>query len=116
MAQENEAPAAAAPQAATGRAAWVVMGIVALVSAAAGFAVPYFLIRPAAKSDAEPPHVEKASKKQHEMQPTAYVPFGDVVANLDDHRMMRYVRAKFSLAVDPKESQAVQHLVDENKL
>src|SRR5262249_37731506 len=43
------------------------------------------------------------------------VPFGEVVANLDDNRMMRYVRAKFSLAVADKDAETVTHLVEDNR-
>jgi flagellar basal body-associated protein FliL len=112
MAQEKEAQAA--PSRGGGIMSWVITAIVGVTSAAAGFAVPQFLGGATAEAVDETEHAEKSSKK-HESG-MAYVPFGEVVANLDDHRMMRYVRAKFSLSVDTKDSQAVQHLVEENKL
>jgi flagellar protein FliL len=123
------------------------MVIVAVVSTAAGFAVPQFLGGATPKSVNDAPHegdeaehetataghgsahgaalgsghgsghgaAPSKSKKGGSLTGLAYVPFGDVVANLDDTRMMRYTRAKFSLAVDKKEAESVTALVEENK-
>ena len=114
MAQQPEASEAAAPRAG-GKRAWIVVVIIALFSAGAGFAVPQFLGSASEASDsAEATHGSKKGNKDGESG-IACVPFGDVVANLDDNRMMRYVRAKFSLAVEKRESQSVQHVIEENK-
>ena len=45
----------------------------------------------------------------------ASVPFGDVVANLDDNRMMRYLRVKFSLSAEKKDAPTLLLTVEENK-
>jgi flagellar basal body-associated protein FliL len=90
-------------------------GVVGLASAAAGFAVPQLLGGGAHNPAESDPHEATPSKKESAHAGVAYVPFGEVVANLDDNRMMRYVRAKFSLSVDKKDWEAVQHIVEENK-
>jgi flagellar basal body-associated protein FliL len=113
MAEEKEAEA---PRAAGGIMKWLLTAVVGLGSAGAGFAVPHFLSSTSPETVAESSHKDASSKKKHEGAALAYVPFGDVVANLDDHRMMRYVRAKFALSVEKEDSEAVHHLVDENKL
>jgi flagellar basal body-associated protein FliL len=115
MAQEQETTSATAPRANGGVISWVLMGVFGLVSVGAGFAVPQMLHGAAADPTDDKPHGNKASKKEHQEMELAYVPFSDVVANLDDIRMMRYLRAKFSLSVDKQDTKSVQHVVEENK-
>jgi flagellar FliL protein len=115
MAREKEATGGAPARAKRGVMTWVVAAVIGLVSAGAGFAVPQMLSGGTAESADDSAHAAKAPKKEHHELGLACVPFGEVVANLDDNRMMRYVRAKFSLSVDKKDSQAVQHVVEQNK-
>jgi len=87
-----------------------------LVSAAAGFAVPQLMGGGAHKSESGEAHETKApSKAEHAKVGMSCVQFGEVVANLDDNRMMRYVRAKFSLSVAESDSEPVQHAVETNR-
>jgi flagellar protein FliL len=112
----HEAGTDAAPQGGKRRLKTLVLtAVIGLVSAAAGFAVPQMLGGGTTGSADDKTHDAAASKKDHAKVALGCVPFGEVVANLDDNRMMRYVRAKFALAVEEKECEAVNHLVEEHK-
>jgi flagellar basal body-associated protein FliL len=94
-----------------GLAVWAALGAVA---AGGGFAVPFFL--PTADSAAahatnEPAHAPRA----HIPEDLAFVPFGDVTVNLDDGRMSRYLRLKFSVQVEKGDQQTVAHLFEEKR-
>jgi flagellar basal body-associated protein FliL len=115
MAKENESTEAAAPPRKGGMMTWILLVIVGLASAGAGFALPQLLGGADAQPADDAAHGAKAPKSEHGELGLACLSFGEVVANLDDNRMMRYVRAKFSLSVDKKDCDAVQHLVEENK-
>lgn len=115
MAEEASGAAPAGPKKSV--KAWIVAGIVGVSSAAAGFAVPQIL--GGSSHEGAPAHgsheAPAAAKEEHGGTGGGYVPFGEVVANLDDNRMMRYVRAKFSLSVEKKDCEAVAHVVEENR-
>jgi flagellar basal body-associated protein FliL len=113
---EETAVEAQPPRAKRSLKTWVLAAFTGLVSAAAGFAVPQMLGggTPHKPAD-ETAHDAKAPKKEHSHLGLSCVPFGEVVANLDDNRMMRYVRAKFSISVSEKDCEAVQHVVEENR-
>jgi flagellar basal body-associated protein FliL len=119
MSQEA-ATEAEAPRTKRSMKGWILMAVTGLVSAGAGFAVPQMLGGSTHHAAEESGHGHDAADpkkddKKHVRMAMACIPFGDVVANLDDNRMMRYVRAKFSLAVEEKEVEPVQRLVEENK-
>ena len=115
MAEENDKPSAAAPKGKGGMLRWVFMAVFWLGSAGAGYAVPLVLLG-APDGPTEPPASADSTKHSEPHEPElAYVPFGEVIANLDDHRMSRYLRAKFSLAVAKSDAQAVQHVIEEHK-
>jgi flagellar basal body-associated protein FliL len=42
---------------------------------------------------------------------TAFVPFGDAIANLAEDRLTRYVKVKITLQVDPTQAEAIQKLM-----
>lgn len=94
----------------------VLTAIIGLASAAAGFAVPQLMGGGVHKEAADKEHAPETHAQDHARKKgLSCVPFSDVVANLDDHRMMRYVRAKFSLAVEEKDVESVTHVVEENR-
>ena len=115
MAHEKETTAAATPRAKGGMMNWVLTGVVGVVSAGAGFAVPQVLRGGAAGPADETEHGNQSSAKEVHKLESAVVPFGDVVANLDDNRMTRYLRVKFALSVAKKDAESVQHVVEERK-
>ena len=115
MAEEKAATGAAAPRAKGGVMSWVIMGVVGVVSAGAGFAVPQLLGGAAAPVDETSNSHKTPLKEAHELEWTS-VPFGDVVANLDDNRMTRYLRVKFALAVLKKDATSVEHVVEDRKM
>ena len=43
--------------------------------------------------------------------PTSYVPFGDVIANLTEDRLTRYVKVNITLEVDPTKADAMTKLM-----
>lgn len=91
---ENEAP----PKKKGGL---IVLAIVGLVAAAAGFAVPRLL--PSDGSHSATPET-KAVKP-------ALVPFGEVVVSLGEERLTRYLRTKIILVVEgSKEKDIKEHL------
>lgn len=114
---EKTAEAEAAPPKRS-RKGLIVMAFLGLVSAAAGFAVPQLLggsSHKASSHESHDAHDAAPAKSEHASVGLSYVPFGEVVANLDDNRMMRYVRAKFSLSVAEKDAKTIEHTIEENK-
>jgi flagellar FliL protein len=86
--------------------------IVAVVFGGAGAAVPMFVNVPALlakpKTDKTKAHSEAAGK-------TAIIPFGDVVVNLVDPRMQRYLRVKVAVLVDEESEEEVTELLTKHK-
>lgn len=85
--------------------------IVAIVFGGAGAAAPMFVNVPAlfAKPKTEKP------KGHAENGKTAVVPFGDVVVNLVDPRMQRYLRVKVAVLVDEESEEEVTELLTKHK-
>ncbi len=81
--------------------------VVAVVMTGAGAAVPLFLSA----------NTEGKSGGEHEKkgENTAFVPFGDVVVNLYEERLTRYIRVKVVLLVDEKQEKAVTELLTKKK-
>jgi flagellar basal body-associated protein FliL len=84
--------------------------VVCLVCVGAGAAVPMVLPVPSifAKSKSG-----KADK--HEEKATVIVPFGDVVVNLAEDRMNRYLRLKLAVLVDAEAEKEVTELLTKQK-
>jgi flagellar basal body-associated protein FliL len=85
----------------------VVVVLVCLICTAAGAAVPFVVnAGPLFHRDAPAP-----AGKADQGPKTVPVAFGDVVVNLNEDRMSRYLRVKIVLAVDaPQEKAATAHL------
>src|SRR5258707_15729257 len=87
----NIGPAPGAPVPSRGRLKKLIpLLVVAICSLGAGILVPRFLFS-AGKLSSESP---KAATKQ------AFVPFGEVVVNLSEERLTRYLRVKLVLLID----------------
>lgn len=81
----------------------IVIVVVALVSLAAGFFAPRFFA-----GHHESP--KKAAPVKEAARP-AIVPFGDVIVNLGEERLTRYLRAKLLLVVDGDQEKTItEHL------
>jgi len=93
----------------------ILTSLVGLASAATGFAIPQMLDGNKHEAPEEAAQPEHLPQTDHGQAALKYVPFGEVVANLDDNRMMRYVRAKFSLAVEDKDAEATVKAVEEHR-
>lgn len=93
----------------------VLTALIGICSAAAGFAVPQMLGGNKHEATDESAAQPQAPAGEHGRVVMSCIPFGEVVANLDDNRMMRYVRAKISLGVAEKDSEAVGKVLEENR-
>lgn len=80
-----------------------------LLALGAGVAVPYFLFHDTAKGEhaREEPH--STAVKQ------AFVPFGEVVVNLNEDRLTRYLKVKILLVVEARDEKSVTDLATKKK-
>ncbi|MCS7166752.1 MAG: flagellar basal body-associated FliL family protein [Gemmatales bacterium] len=96
-----------------GRLRWVILGILALASIAAGFALPWlFSAWASSKRDA---HATPRPPPKESVEKTAFVSFGDVVVNLHEERLTRYLRLKIVLEVEESEEKDIQELLNKRK-
>jgi flagellar FliL protein len=86
-----------------GIATWLFF-VIGLVAVAAGFALPLLLT---SFSMMKPAPVSEGLR--------AFVPFGDVVVNLAEERLTRYLRVKIMLLVDAAQEKAVIDQVQKQK-
>jgi flagellar FliL protein len=100
---------ASAPAKKSGLSSMLLLGVVGMIAGGGGFAVPYLLVQGGfnlmGQSDAD----SKDGKKP------GFVPFGDVVVNLAEERLTRYLRVKLILVVDASQEKAITELVTKNK-
>ncbi len=89
-----------------GTVGWLVVILAALLAIAGGFSLPLYLM-PAA------PH--KAPVVPEESKRSALVPFGEVVVNLGEERLTRYLRAKLLLVVDEVHQRTLNELLAQQK-
>ena len=94
-----------APAPKGGSTGWLVLILLALLAVAAGVSLPMYVFKEPAKKPA--PVLE--SKRP------ALLPFGDVVVNLGEERLTRYLRVKLLLVVDEGHQKAVGDLVQRQK-
>lgn len=100
MAEDKNAPEGGEESAPKkgGKLAWIGIG---LVAGGLGFATPYLLpesVRPGTKTQ-EPAPDSAVPLRAAQMRP-AYIDFGEVVVNLDEGRLNRYLRVSMTLQVD----------------
>lgn len=88
----------------------LIAAVVCLLALGGGAAVPFVMPKSHGKGkDAEKkPAAAKGAN-------TAIVPFGEVVANLDDERMNRYLRCKLAVVVDAEGEKEVTERVTKKK-
>src|SRR5436309_2341795 len=85
--------------------------VVAVVCIGGGAALPLFVAIPgfaAHKAEAKPKHTDDLH--------SVSVPFGELVVNLAEERMTRYLRLKLALKVDAEDEKAVTALVAKHKV
>ncbi len=111
MAGEEQAAAGAVQS--SGAMAWIVTGVLALAAGAAGFAFPYFVSELRRSADAS--QVEAAEKAPRRKSIPAFIHFGELVVNLAEERLTRYVSVDLSLQVDENDQRAVTELVDKHR-
>ena len=99
-----------APAKKGGLRTWLLLGVVALVATLGGAAMPYGL----AVAGVSLPGLGAAKDTNADNKP-AFVPVGDVVVNLSEERLTRYLRVKLILAVDESQEKVVKDLFDKNK-
>src|SRR5207244_3346196 len=102
MANEAEKTA---PPAKKGKG-WLILIAVAALAGGSGFAVPRFL---AHDTGEKKPAADKEHKKP------AVISFGDVIVNLGEERLTRYLRVKIILVVDGNREEAVKEHLDKQK-
>jgi flagellar protein FliL len=116
----SEAAPAAAPAAKNsgGKAKFLVA---AAISIAAGAATPMFVNIPSLlgkekAAETADTHDKPTKKKgSHAEEKTASVPFGDVVVNLAEERMLRYLRLKIVLVIDEEAEATFAALLEKKK-
>ncbi len=88
----------------------LVLAVVCVVFAGAGAAFPMLVNVPAlfAKPNADKTKDKKEAK-------TAIVPFGDVVVNLSEDRLQRYLRVKVAVLADAEAEKEVTDLLTKKK-
>ena len=94
---------------------FLLMAIVGVVCGLGGVMVPRFF-GSAEAAQVETEQVEEAAEKEETDEPeTVYVPFGDVVVNLNEPRLNRYMRVNISLEVRADDAAEVTQLVEQKK-
>jgi flagellar FliL protein len=96
---------------ATGKSrTWLVLGIVAVLATAAGAGLPHLLH--GLGTDGE---LGKLDAKHGKMTKPAFLSFGDVVVNLNDGRLNRYLRVRILLVIDHAEEKIIAELLGQQK-
>jgi len=83
-----------------------------LLALAAGGAVPYFLLR---AQNADTHAKQEETHAQGSAVKHSYVQFGEVVVNLNEDRLTRYLKVKILLVCDAREEKALNDLVQKKK-
>ncbi|MGI9519875.1 MAG: flagellar basal body-associated FliL family protein [Pirellulaceae bacterium] len=87
---------------------WVFVAVAAI---GGGFATPYLVDSFQSPADTS----ESTASSRDNAEPPALVEFGEVVVNLNESRLNRYLRLNISLLVNQSEQLAVQKSVEENQ-
>lgn len=114
----SAAPAPAAPAEPAKKKGKLALIVVALVATAAGAATPMAVDVPAllgSKAKDEAKDGKKKKKHGHD-EKLAVVPVGDVVVNLSEERMQRYLRIKLALQVEHDAESKVHEHVEKQKV
>jgi flagellar basal body-associated protein FliL len=122
MSEEAQPQAPAAPKKKGGKLLFVVA---AVLSVGAGAATPMFVNVPAllgkekekSADEGDDGHAKTTAKKKkgHAEEKTVSIPFGDVVVNLAEERLTRYLRLKIVLVVEEEAEAEVTALLEKKK-
>ncbi len=94
------------------RITWIVILACGLLALAAGGALPYFLLHSSGhdnSSKSDELHGLGSADKH------AYVQFGEVIVNLNEDRLTRYLKVKILLVCDVREEKTLTDLVQKRK-
>jgi flagellar FliL protein len=105
MAKENPAP----PAQSGGMTMILLLGGCGVLALAAGVAVPYLLVHGSTAED----HAK--NEEAAESGKRAFLPFGEVVVNLNEDRLTRYLKVKVLLVVAEKDEKAITDLIQKHK-
>jgi flagellar FliL protein len=106
--------APAAPKKGGGLKKLVVFGVVGLLVTGAGAAVPLLLPAKEAGASEGKGHGEGGGSRGAHEKP-AFIPFGDVVVNLAEERLTRYLRVKLVVVVGQSEEKDMTEEVAKHK-
>jgi flagellar protein FliL len=93
----------------------VILGVVGLIVTGAGAAVPLLLPAKEPGGSAAKGHGSEGEGRRTGQEKPAFVPFGDVVVNLAEERLTRYLRVKLVLVVDQLEEKEMTEEVAKHK-
>ena len=89
-----------------GTVGWLVLILAALLAIAGGFSLPLYFM---------PPTPHKTPVVSEESKRPALVPFGEVVVNLGEERLTRYLRAKLLIVVEDAQQKTINELLSQQK-
>jgi flagellar basal body-associated protein FliL len=106
MANETAAPPTTAAPPKSGKKGLFLWVLLALVAVGAGASLPWIM-----GGHRHDSHADKKKSETPKSKQTA-VPFGDVVVNLAEDRLSRYLRVKIMVAVDEAEAKEITELLN----
>lgn len=101
---------AAAPPVKSSRRSWIVWIVIALIAIGIGGALPW-VIGGSLGGD----HAAKKKKVEAPKNQLTAIPFDDVVVNLGDEKLSRYLRVKLMIAVDEADAREVTETITKQK-
>ena len=111
MTEQTENSADVKQSSGGGIVAMLMWAAVIFVAVGAGFATPILIDRFSENSDSDSPAQEATAPEA----PPALIEFGEVVVNLNETRLNRYLRLNISLLVDQEHEQLVTESLEKNK-
>ncbi len=100
--------AAAPPKA--GKKGLIVLILIAVVAIGAGAALPWLL-----NKSSHNPQADKKGKHEVPKSKQTALPFDNVVVNLPDERLARFLRVKIMLAIEEVEAKEITELLEKQK-
>jgi flagellar basal body-associated protein FliL len=117
MAEKQTVEQPHASKGAAGVSVMIVLTVIGVIAVGAGLATPY-LVRKTLGSKAivaedKRDNVRLSTSEGNEM---AFIPFGEVVVNLNDGRMNRYLRLNLTVQVEKRDLEETKKQLDKNKV
>lgn len=106
----EETPSAEQAHGGPGLFAWAALAVIA---AGLGFAAPFVL--PLVNQDSSGDAAASGPPSAGIPQEVAFVPFGEVIVNLDEGRLNRYLRLSISLQVEKASEEQVTKLLEQRQ-